>query len=207
VLVTAVVGLVVGLLLGPAAGPASADGWRNGAARQGGVLVTTAAAQNTGVGTARTDLAFVVRRAGLGVVRARNRAWAYAHCRNCRTVAVSFQVVLAGGSGVRVRVDNDAVAVNDRCRRCRTSALAYQFVVKTRGTPWLTRRGSAELARAEAELAGLLAVARRNPQGGNAGLEAAVTDVARQVSGVLSREVREGAGPARYHAVSTRRDG
>jgi len=62
-------------------------------------------------------------------VRSRNESYALASCRDCTTMAVAFQVVLAVGSNDYVAPENEAVAVNDGCVACTTRSLAMQTVL------------------------------------------------------------------------------
>lgn len=63
----------------------------------------------------------------------RNEAYALASCRDCRTVAVAFQVVLLVGSVDVVVPQNLSAAVNYACVECVTYALATQLVVSLPG--------------------------------------------------------------------------
>ena len=81
----------------------------------------------------------------------RNEAYALASCRDCRTVAVAFQVVLLVGSVDVVVPQNLAAAVNYACVECVTYALATQLVVSLDGP--LSEDGARDLAAIWAELA------------------------------------------------------
>jgi putative peptide zinc metalloprotease protein len=70
-----------------------------------------------------------------------NSAYAIASCVACRTVAVSFQVVLVIGQSDVVAPVNAAAAVNYKCPACVTTALAQQLVVT------LSKHPSAKLLR------------------------------------------------------------
>jgi putative peptide zinc metalloprotease protein len=63
----------------------------------------------------------------------RNEAFAAASCRNCRSVAVAFQVVLMVGSVDVVVPENLSTAANYACVECVTYALATQLVVTVPG--------------------------------------------------------------------------
>jgi putative peptide zinc metalloprotease protein len=80
----------------------------------------------------------------------RNEAYAAASCRDCRTVAVAFQVVLLVGSVDVVVPQNLSTAVNYACLECVTYALATQLVVTVPGP--LSDEAAQELAAIWAEL-------------------------------------------------------
>ncbi|MGR6322619.1 hypothetical protein Q2K19_12485 [Micromonospora soli] len=88
-----------------------------------------ALAVNTRDGSTVYDVAFALVWVTEGDVDNRNEAYALARCRDCRTVAVSFQVVLVVGPADIVVPENVSVAVNYSCRECLTYALASQLVV------------------------------------------------------------------------------
>ena len=67
-------------------------------------------------------------------------------------MAISFQVVLAGGDPDTVTPTNVAVALNEQCTTCLTAAFAYQFVVAGEGRLRLTRDGERRLARLRRDL-------------------------------------------------------
>ena len=141
--------LLLALLLGfalAAARPVAAQ------AGEGASGDTEAVAINTRDGSDLFRFAFAVRKAMGDVVDDTNTAVAYARCESCRTVAISFQIVLAMGSPSVVTPQNVAVAVNEQCRLCDTFAGAYQFVVGTGGPVKLTAEGRRELARIRYEL-------------------------------------------------------
>src|SRR5215212_6323619 len=58
-----------------------------------------------------------------------NEAHAYANCKECRTIAVAFQVILILGSVDEIAPVNAAVAANYDCKHCDTYAFAYQLIV------------------------------------------------------------------------------
>lgn len=66
-----------------------------------------------------------------GQIVAENSAVAYAHCVDCRAVAIAFQVVLVSGSAPNLVADNSAEAVNEDCTGCQSLAVAYQFILVT----------------------------------------------------------------------------
>jgi putative peptide zinc metalloprotease protein len=103
-----------------------------------------ALAVNTEDGSVRYDVTFALVWADEDTVLNRNEAYALAACRDCRTVAVAFQVVLVVGSADVVVPQNLAAAVNYACVECVTYALATQLVVSLPGP--LGEAGMAELA-------------------------------------------------------------
>ncbi|MET8836685.1 hypothetical protein ABZV78_22580 [Micromonospora sp. NPDC004540] len=89
-----------------------------------------ALAVNTRDGSTVYDVAFALVWAdgNEGDVDNRNEAYALASCRDCRTVAVSFQVVLVVGPADVIVPENVSAAVNYSCRDCQTYAVASQLV-------------------------------------------------------------------------------
>ena len=110
-----------------------------------------ALAVNTEDGSVLYDVTFALVWADEDAVLNRNEAYALASCRDCRTVAVAFQVVLVVGSVDVVVPQNLAAAVNYACVECVTYALATQLVVTLDGP--LSEDGARELAAIWAELA------------------------------------------------------
>ncbi len=113
---------------------------------------TAAVAINTKDGSSLFDFAFEVRKTMKDAVEHTNAAVAYANCEECSTVAISFQVVLAGGDPDTVTPTNVAVALNEQCTTCLTAAFAYQFVVAGEGRLRLTPDGERRLARLRRDL-------------------------------------------------------
>ncbi|MCW2697155.1 MAG: hypothetical protein JWR62_2240, partial [Modestobacter sp.] len=109
-----------------------------------------ALAVNTEDGSVSYDVSFALVWADEDAVLNRNEAYALASCRDCRTVAVAFQVVLVMGSVDVVVPQNLAAAVNYACMECVTYALATQLVVSVPGP--LGDAGTQELAAIWAEL-------------------------------------------------------
>jgi putative peptide zinc metalloprotease protein len=109
-----------------------------------------ALAVNTVDGSVDYDVSFALVWADEDAVLNRNEAYALASCRDCRTVAVAFQVVLVLGSVDVVVPQNLSAAVNYACIECVTYALATQLVVSVPGP--LGDAGMAELAAIWAEL-------------------------------------------------------
>ncbi|MCW2534174.1 MAG: hypothetical protein JWP62_3744 [Blastococcus sp.] len=110
-----------------------------------------ALAVNTQDGSVAYDVSFsLVWAEGDEAVLNRNEAYAAASCRDCRTVAVAFQVVLMVGSVDVVVPQNLSTAVNYACLECVTYALATQLVVTVPGP--LSDAATQELAAVWAEL-------------------------------------------------------
>jgi putative peptide zinc metalloprotease protein len=103
-----------------------------------------ALAINTEDGSVQYDVTFALVWADEDTVVNGNEAYAFASCRDCRTVAVAFQVVLVVGSADVVVPQNLAGAVNYACLECVTYALATQLVVTVPGP--LGEAGMQELA-------------------------------------------------------------
>jgi putative peptide zinc metalloprotease protein len=110
-----------------------------------------ALAVNTEDGSVVYDVTFALVWADQDAALNRNEAYALASCRDCRTVAVAFQVVLLVGSVDVVVPQNLAAAVNYACVECVTYALATQLVVSLPGP--LSEDGARDLAAIWAELA------------------------------------------------------
>jgi putative peptide zinc metalloprotease protein len=110
-----------------------------------------ALAVNTRDGSVAYDVSFslVWVEAGHSALN-RNEAFAAAGCRNCRAVAVAFQVVLLVGSVDVVVPQNLSTAVDYGCLECVTYALATQLVVTVPGR--LSDAATQELAGIWAEL-------------------------------------------------------
>jgi putative peptide zinc metalloprotease protein len=103
-----------------------------------------ALAVNTEDGSVAYDVSFALVWADEDTALNRNEAYALASCRDCRTVAVAFQVVLLVGSVDVVVPQNLSAAVNYACVECVTYALATQLVVSLPGP--LSEAGTGELA-------------------------------------------------------------
>jgi putative peptide zinc metalloprotease protein len=109
-----------------------------------------ALAVNTRDGSVAYDVSFALVWADEDAVLDRNEAFVAASCRDCRAVAVAFQVVLVVGSVDVVVPQNLSTAVNYACLQCVTYALATQLVVTLPGP--LSDAGTQELAAIWAEL-------------------------------------------------------
>ena len=109
-----------------------------------------ALAVNTEDGSVVYDVTFALVWVDENAVLNRNEAYALASCRDCRTVAVAFQVVLVVGSVDVVVPQNVAAAVNYACVECVTHALATQLVVSLPAE--LSEDGARDLAAVWAEL-------------------------------------------------------
>jgi hypothetical protein len=106
---------------------------------------TTAVALNTKDGSSLFKFAFQVRRTMRDVVDSTNAAVAVSSCADCRTVAVSFQVLLVGSDASTQTPTNLALAINQNCSSCDTAAFAYQFVLGTDGPAHFTAEGNKRL--------------------------------------------------------------
>jgi putative peptide zinc metalloprotease protein len=106
---------------------------------------TAAVAVNTKDGASIFKLAFAIKRVAGDVVDNSNAAVAFASCSNCRTVAISIQVVLVTGNPSTVTPENVALAINQNCTSCETLATAYQFAISTHGPVRFTQVGRKEI--------------------------------------------------------------
>jgi putative peptide zinc metalloprotease protein len=114
-------------------------------------------------------------------VTSTNGAFAFAHCRGCTTVAVSFQVVLVVGQSEVIAPINAAGALNVDCPACMTTAIADQIVVT------VSKQPSAELrAKLEAALARLDALPALGADATPAEIAAQVAAVQQAVETTLS---------------------
>lgn len=108
---------------------------------------TAAVVVNTVDGSSLWRTMFQIRQVMSDTVDATNAAVAYASCSDCETVAISFQIVLAGAGADTVTPTNLALAVNNECSECLTAAFAYQFVISDDAGPMhFTAEGNQELA-------------------------------------------------------------
>ncbi len=157
------------------------------AASEGGgrTVVSSAEATVHRDGRTRTDSDFDVRRVAFGLTAATNSAVAYASCRHCRALAVSFQVVVARQVPGDLAVTNRALAFTDHCTRCEAVARAYQWVVVTGVDYRLSPHGQRELAHIGRQLRALV---RSRPTA--ATLEQKVAALAEQVGLVLTQEIQ-----------------
>jgi putative peptide zinc metalloprotease protein len=112
---------------------------------------TQALAVNTSDDTVAYDLAFAMIWADEEQVTNTNEAYAFASCKNCAAVAVSFQVVLIVGDSEVIVPQNIAAAVNYDCVQCLTYALASQLVVTIDGP--LTDKSMTALSELWADIA------------------------------------------------------
>ena len=114
------------------------------AAAQGGD--TTAIAINTKDGSSLFKFAFAIKKVTGEVVDNTNAAIAYASCENCRTTAISIQIVLVSGSPGTVVPENYAISINESCTLCQTFSTAFQFVIGVEDpSVGLTKAGKREL--------------------------------------------------------------
>jgi putative peptide zinc metalloprotease protein len=173
--------LIAGALAGVAPAPAQALG------------DTSAVAVNTKDGSTLFRLAFDIREITGDVVDQTNTAIAYSSCTQCRTIAISIQVLLVEGPATQFTPTNTAVAVNDRCTLCDSMALAYQFAVGG-GNQELsfTRQGRREIAAINREL-------RTMPveQLTDAEIAARVDALMDRLDGVLQTQLNTSPGRAR----------
>jgi putative peptide zinc metalloprotease protein len=130
-----------------------------------------------------------------------NSAFAFASCRGCTTVAVSFQVVLVVGQSDTIAPINAAGALNADCPSCLTTAIAYQIVVTVSEQP------SAELqAKLKAALGRLDAISTLGAGATAADVLAQVQAVQQQVQTVLDDSgivAGDGTAPSSAAAASS----
>jgi putative peptide zinc metalloprotease protein len=145
---------------------------------------TTAVAINTNDGSELFRFAFQVRRTMKDVVDQTNAAAAISSCSDCQTVAISFQVLLAGGDPSTVTPANVAIALNEECSSCVTAAFAYQFVLGADGPVHFTAEGNSRIAELRNRLRALEDQELTLEQ-----LNAALDDAADEIRDVLADEL------------------
>jgi putative peptide zinc metalloprotease protein len=145
---------------------------------------TAAVAVNTRDGSDLLRIAFQIKHTMQDVVDNSNAAVAYASCTDCQTVAISFQVVLAGGDADTVTPTNLALALNEDCSMCQTAAFAYQFVTSGDVILHFTAEGNRRIA----ELRRRLHALRRGDLTIDQ-IDAQVADIADQLRDVLANEL------------------
>jgi putative peptide zinc metalloprotease protein len=118
---------------------------------------TSAVAINTKDGSSIFRLAFSIRRVTGEVVDQTNAAAAVASCEECRTIAVSIQIVLVMGDPTVISPTNLALALNIECTLCETLASAYQFVFGTGEMLRFTSEGLRQLHDIREQIRDLLA--------------------------------------------------
>jgi putative peptide zinc metalloprotease protein len=99
---------------------------------------------------------FNIRQTLSEVVDDSNAAVAYASCEDCRTIALSIQVILVLSNPDVVTPENLALAINEGCTSCETLASAYQFVLGTGDQVRFTAEGRQRLAELRKELLELI---------------------------------------------------
>jgi putative peptide zinc metalloprotease protein len=112
-----------------------------------------ALAVNTEDGGIEYDVAYSLVTVKDGeTVDSTNGAHAYASCKACTTVAVSFQIVLVVGRSQTIEPINIAEALNVNCPSCVTLAIARQIVLTVDSLPSdeLLQRLNAELEKLNA---------------------------------------------------------
>ena len=143
---------------------------------------TQALAVNTTDGGVKYDVAYSLVTVGDGKdVTNTNAAYALASCNACKTVAVSFQVVLIVGTSKNIAPINAAVAGNANCPACVTTAIADQIVVTLKDKP------SAELVQQlQDALKQLDAISALGADGTPAAIAATVAKVQQQIDDALT---------------------
>jgi putative peptide zinc metalloprotease protein len=143
---------------------------------------TQAVAVGTKDGGVTYDVAYsLVTVSGGAPVTNTNGAYAFANCKACTTVAVSFQVVLVVGESNNIAPINAAGALNVDCPACVTTALADQIVVTLTAQP-----SQALVDKLNAALQRLNALPELGAGGSPAAIAAAVADVQQQIQSALS---------------------
>jgi putative peptide zinc metalloprotease protein len=143
---------------------------------------TLAVAVGTKDGGITYDVAYSLVTVSKGAdVTNSNGAYAFANCKACTTVAVSFQVVLIVGRSANIAPINAAGALNVNCPACITTAVANQIVVTLNAQP-----SDALLAKLQDALQQLNALPQLGADGTPAAIAAAVTQVQQQIDTELN---------------------
>jgi putative peptide zinc metalloprotease protein len=143
---------------------------------------TQAVAVGTKDGGVTYDVAYSLVTVSKGTdVTNSNSAYAFANCKACTTVAVSFQVVLIVGRSANIAPINAAGALNVDCPACITTAVANQIVVTLSAEP-----SDALVAKLQAALQQLDALPQLGAAGTPAAVAAAVTQVQQQIDTELN---------------------
>ena len=100
---------------------------------------------NTHDGTSKFKVRLRIHRENGDVVETTNAAVAVSSCVDCRTAAVSFQVLLLDDDADTITPTNLAIAINEGCSDCETLASAYQYVLSTDGHVRFSKAGQQEL--------------------------------------------------------------
>ncbi len=116
---------------------------------------TAAVAVNTKDNSSIFRLAFNIRRVTGDVVDQTNAAVAISSCEECRTVAISIQVLIVESDPSVVSPTNLALAINQDCTLCDTFAAAYQIVLGDGTRLRFTATGSKAINDIRKELKGL----------------------------------------------------
>ena len=145
----------------------------------GSTQAVAVGAKNHGV-TYKVAYAVVTVRDGAPVTNT-NSAFAFAHCKKCTTVAVSFQVVLVVGDSKIIAPINAAGALNVDCPACMTTAIADQIVTTLTAAPSETL-----LQTLEAELQQLDALPSLGAKGTPEAVAAQVAAVQQQIQTTLA---------------------
>ncbi|HEY3920971.1 MAG TPA: hypothetical protein VGL76_02555 [Gaiellaceae bacterium] len=143
---------------------------------------TQALAVNTTDGGVVYDIAYALVTVAHGApVTNTNGAFAFANCKACTTVAVSFQLVLIVGESKQIGPIDAAGALNVNCPACVTTAIADQIVVTLTAQP--SRKLIAKLDNA---LSQLNALPELGAGGTPAAVAAEVTGVEQQIETTLN---------------------
>lgn len=124
------------------------------AAQAGNQLENVATAVNEQDNTRVFDLAWnISMQKNDDDVSHHNEAFARAHCVQCKSTAIAFQIVIVSGSPARVYPQNVADAQNILCTECESVAEARQFVRVAPEPVRFTGAGRATLADVHQQLA------------------------------------------------------
>jgi putative peptide zinc metalloprotease protein len=159
---------------------------------------TQALAVGTTDGGVTYDVAYaLVTVSGGAPVTNTNAAYAFASCKACTTVAVSFQVVLVVGASKDIAPINAAGALNANCPACMTTAIADQIVVTLESAP------SQQLLDAiDTQLKKLDALSALGADGTPAAVAAQVAAVQQQIDDALAASGQV-ANPAQQQQATT----
>lgn len=159
---------------------------------------TQALAVNTRDGTTVYRVAYsLITVSGGAPIANTNGAFAMARCRNCTTVAVSFQVILVVGNSSRVAPVDVSGTFNKDCPACDTVAIADQLVVTLRSRP-----SAALTAELQADLRKLNAIPRLGSAVSPAAVAAEVAAAQNEIDQQLAQSGLIGSQSSALHAAT-----
>jgi putative peptide zinc metalloprotease protein len=143
------------------------------------------------------DVAFALVTAASDTVLNRNEAYAFASCKRCTAVAISFQVVLIVGNAHVIAPQNISAAVGFNCVKCVTAALAIQLDVQLPG-----QLDGSTSARLTALWKRIMAFSKHLRSLSLVQIRNKITAYEKQILQILAPYAQSGAGPSGSSAPS-----